>query len=69
VSIRLDEDTLRELEETGGIGGSGRATVRRPAEIAGLTYREMLREFRGRNVPFPRSKEELGVNDVARDAR
>lgn len=89
MSIRLDEDTLRELEEISRRRGlekskvireilmkglrefrieeaveavrSGRATVWRAAEMAGLTYREMLRELRERNVPFPLSKEELEV--------
>lgn len=36
-----------------------RATVWKAAEIAGITYREMLELLRTHNIPFPLSKEEL----------
>ncbi len=58
---REHPEGLEETVEAGRIVG---ATVRRPTEMAGLTYREMLRELRGRNVPFPQSREELGMNDI-----
>ncbi len=36
-----------------------KVTVWKAAEIAGLTYREMLEKLREHNVPFPISEEEL----------
>jgi len=37
----------------------GKATVWRAAEVARVTYREMLMLLRSNNIPFPLSKEEL----------
>jgi len=37
----------------------GRVSVWRAAEIAGVTYREMLELLRKHDVPFPLSQEEL----------
>ena len=36
-----------------------KVTVWKAAEIAGLTYREMLEKLREHNVPFPISEEEI----------
>ena len=36
-----------------------KVTVWKAAEIAGLTYREMLEKLREHNVPFPITVEEL----------
>jgi predicted HTH domain antitoxin len=35
------------------------ATVWRAAEMAGVTYREMLEQLKTSNIPFPLSEEEL----------
>jgi predicted HTH domain antitoxin len=53
--------TIRKekLEETLGLVRSRKVTVWRAAEIAGVTYREMLDTLRTHNIPFPLSGEEL----------
>ncbi len=38
---------------------SRKASVWKAAEVAGITYREMLDRLRAHNVPFPLSEEEL----------
>jgi len=37
----------------------GKISVWKAAEVAGVTYREMLEKLRTRNVPFPLSEGEL----------
>jgi predicted HTH domain antitoxin len=50
----------RRLEEALDLVRRRKVTVWRAAEIAEVTYREMLEALRAHNVPFPLSEEELG---------
>ncbi len=56
LKIGLREYRLREALE---LVRERHATVWRAAELAGVSYREMLEKLRQRNIPFPLSKEEL----------
>jgi len=54
--IGLKEYKLRRALE---LVRERKVTVWRAAEIAGITYREMLEKLREHNVPFPITAEEL----------
>ena len=54
--IGLKEYKLRKALE---LVRERKVTVWKAAEIAGLTYREMLEKLRDHNVPFPITAEEL----------
>ena len=54
--IGLKEYKLRKALE---LVRERKVTVWKAAEIAGLTYREMLEKLREHNVPFPITAEEL----------
>ncbi|RLI78278.1 hypothetical protein DRP04_10340 [Archaeoglobales archaeon] len=56
LKIGIQEFKLREALE---LVRERRITVWKAAEIAGLSYREMLEKFREHNVPFPITEEEL----------
>lgn len=56
LKIGLREYRLREALE---LVREKRATLWRAAELAGVSYREMLEKLRQHNIPFPLSKEEL----------
>ena len=49
----------QKLREALNMVRARKATVWKAAEIAGITYREMLELLRIHNIPFPLSKEEL----------
>jgi predicted HTH domain antitoxin len=56
----LDKAIQEEkVEEALGLVRAGKVTVWRAADIAGVTYREMLESLRIHNIPFPLSNEEL----------
>lgn len=42
-------------------------TVWKAAEIAGITYREMLSKLKDHNVPFPITKESL-ISEIEKDS-
>ena len=54
--VGLKEYKLRKALE---LVRERKVTVWKAAEIAGLTYREMLEKLKEHNVPFPITKEEL----------
>jgi len=56
LAMGLKEQRIREALDS---IRAGKATVWKAAEMAGLTYREMLELLRANNIPFPLSKEEL----------
>ena len=56
LAMGLKEQRIREALD---LIRAGKATVWKAAEMAGLTYREMLELLRANNIPFPLSKEEL----------
>jgi len=56
LAIAIKEQKLMEALDS---VRSGRSTVWRAAETAGITYREMLGLLKTHNIPFPLSKEEL----------
>ena len=56
LKIGIQEFKLKEVLE---LVRERKITVWKAAEIAGLTYREMLEELREHNVPFPITEEEL----------
>jgi len=56
LTMALQEQRIKDaLEQV----RAGKATVWKAAEVAGVTYREMLEFLRSNNIPFPLSKEEL----------
>jgi len=56
LTIALREQKFREALE---MVRTRKVTVWKAAEVAGITYREMLQLLRNHNVPFPLSEEEL----------
>ncbi len=54
--IGIREFKLKEALE---LVGERKVTVWKAAEIAGLTYREMLDELREHNIAFPVAREEI----------
>ncbi len=56
LKIGIQEFKLKEALE---LVRERKVTVWKAAEIAGLTYREMLEKLREHNVPFPITEEEL----------
>lgn len=54
--IGIQEYRLKEALE---LVSEGKITVWKAAEIAGLTYREMLDELREHNIAFPVAGEEI----------
>jgi len=56
LAIALKEQKLKEALDS---IRAGKATIWKAAEMAGITYREMLELLRTHNIPFPLSKEEL----------
>lgn len=58
---KLLEDGLKaeRVQEALKLVRESKITVWRAAEIAGVSYREMLRILKSENVPFPISAEEL----------
>lgn len=58
---KLIEEGLKaeRLQEALKLVRESKITVWRAAEIAGVSYREMLRILKAENVPFPLSTEEL----------
>ena len=56
LTMALHEQRIKEALEQVRMGKS---TVWKVAEVAGVTYREMLELLRSNNIPFPLSKEEL----------
>jgi len=56
LTMALHEQRIKEALEQVRMGKS---TVCKVAEVAGVTYREMLELLRSNNIPFPLSKEEL----------
>ena len=56
LTIALQEQRIKEALEHVRMGKS---TIWKAAEVAGVTYREMLGILRSNNIPFPLSKEEL----------
>ncbi len=65
LSIGLREYRLREALE---LVRERKITVWKAAELAGLTYREMLGKLRLHNVPFPITQEELAreIEEISR---
>jgi predicted HTH domain antitoxin len=56
----LDEAIQKEkVKEALELVRAKKITVWRAAEVAGVTYREMLDRLRSHNIPFPLSGEEL----------
>jgi predicted HTH domain antitoxin len=56
LTMALQEQRIKDaLEQV----RTGKATVWKAAEVAGVTYREMLGLLRFNNIPFPLSKEEM----------
>lgn len=49
----------QRLREGLNLVRAGKATVWKAAEIAEITYREMLELLRTHNIPFPLSREEV----------
>jgi len=56
LAIALKEQKLKEALDS---VRTRKATVWKAAEMAEITYREMLELLRTNNIPFPLSKEEL----------
>jgi len=56
LKIGIQEFKLKEALE---LVRERKVTVWKAAEIAGLTYREMLEKLKEHNVPFPITEEEL----------
>jgi predicted HTH domain antitoxin len=56
LTMALQEQRIKDaLEQV----RTGKATVWKASEVAGVTYREMLELLRSNNIPFPLSKEEM----------
>jgi len=49
----------KKIEDASNMVQARKITVWKAAEIAGVTYREMLELLKSRNVPFPLSEQEL----------
>lgn len=60
---RLIDEGLRveRIQRAVKLVREDKVTVWRAAEIAGVSYREMLRILKSENVPFPLSAEELRI--------
>jgi predicted HTH domain antitoxin len=58
---RLIDEGLRveRIQEAVNLVRENKVTIWRAAEIAGVSYREMLRILKSRNVPFPLTPGEL----------
>jgi len=56
--IGIQEYKLTEAIE---LVREGKATVWKAAEVAGVSYREMLKKLREHNVPFPLTVEEIAL--------
>ncbi len=50
---------VERIQEAVTLARGNKVTVWRAAEIAGVSYREMLRILRSENVPFPLTADEL----------